>query len=125
MTTFLRQPTTKYDTTVGIVGPVGWPSVDRCCTDVCSAKEKAAFALVSGDGGFKSGKGYNVTKDSSIALIAEDLRVTNDVPDKTTRELMSLRNPSCSMGFLVNARVSSRAAAWPLSIRSLSYEESR
>ena len=75
----------------------GWSNVDssassallsgnECFTKVCTAKEKAALAFGRALGGVRPGKGKRVTV----------------ISDRTTKELTSLINPSCSMDFLVN-----------------------
>ena len=63
-------------------------------------KEKAAFAFESGDWGWSSGMGYSVTDASMVCSTPVHPRNEVDEPESTTRELTSLRYPSCSTGFL-------------------------
>jgi hypothetical protein len=73
--------------------------------EVCIANEKAAFALSNGVAGENVGNGNKDTVDSksSNKRFESIHRAGLYLPESTTKELMSLIKPICSMALRVNA----------------------
>lgn len=82
-------------------GRIVFPSGYKCCTDVCTANEKADFAFNSGVGFDRSGRSNRVTWDSWRPSNSRMRRETSYARESTTSELVSFTTPSWSMALRV------------------------